>query len=151
MDYRKIEEYLDSEELDKILAGFFPIFEELNKYSEFLISKGDTLDNVKTKRLLMKATGYWGVLDTAFNTIDSFKTKKESDFYCDKKISVEKANEKFVSASADKEASAHVNPERRVRNIIESYRNRADKIISSCQSYLKSDLKAFNRAGDQEG
>ena len=79
------------------------------------------------------------------------RRQKESDFYCDKKNSTEKANEKFISASADKEASAHVNPERRIRNIVESYKNRADKIISSCQSYLKSTDQAYKRAGDQEG
>lgn len=151
MDYRRIEEYLRNGDLDKVLEGFMPVFEELNKYNDFLISKGDTLDNLKVKRLLMKATGYWGVLDLAYNTVDSFKSDKESKFYCDKKMTTEKANEKFVSASADKEASAHVNPERRVRNIIESYKNRADKIISSCQSYIKSSTEAFKRSGNQEG
>lgn len=148
-NYKTIEEYLEKGEYNKVLEDFSPVFSTLDEYTTYLTNS--KIDPENTERLLMRATGYWGLLDLAYNVIDSFKTKKEGEFYCNKKIDVEKANEKFNASATDKEASASVNTERRIRNIIESYRNRADRIITSSQSYLKHISESYKRAGKQEG
>lgn len=149
MNYQEIEDLLESNDGLKVLSGMKTVFDVLDQYTTYLTSS--KFDPVKIETMLMRATGYWGLLDLAFNVIDSFKTKKEGEFYCSRKIEIEKSNEKFVSTAVDKEASASVNTERRIRNIVESYKNRADRIITSCQSYLKHNSESYKRAGKQEG
>jgi len=149
MNYQQLEELLETNDGAKVLTGMKPVFDVLDKYTTYLTSS--KFDPAQIETMLMRATGYWGLLDLAYNVVESFKTKKEGEFYCNKKIDVEKANEKFNASATDKEASASVNPERRIRNIIESYKNRADRIITSCQSYLKHNSESYKRAGKQEG
>jgi hypothetical protein len=149
MNYLEIEKLLDANDSNKLLSGFSEVFEKLNGYTDYLTT-GD-IDPSNVDKLLMRATGYWGILDLACKTVDTYKDKKEGDYYCSKKIEIEKNNEKFNSSATLQEASTHVNTERRIRNILESYRDRTDKIISSCQSYLKHWSESYKRNKNQEG
>lgn len=149
MNIFDLERMLEDNNIQEILKSYEEIFSKLDEYSDYLTSGEITPADIE--RLLMRATGYWGVLDLAFNIVDSYKSKLEGEFYCSKKIELEKANEKFNSSATEKEASASVNPQRRLRNILDSYKNRSEKIITSSQSYLKHISESYKRNKNQEG
>ena len=151
MIYKKIEELIakGEEGLQQILEELTEEFSLLEEFSTHL--KDSDLSGDDLSEIMSKSTGIWDNLNIVHAVIDTHKTKVEGSFYSSRKIEIESKNEKFTDASVTKEASAHVNPIRRVRNIVEAYLSDADKNISVCQSRLKYITESKKRTSLQEG
>ena len=99
---------------------------------------------MKTKGL-NELSGAYTNLHTISALAESFKKNREDRRYGELKTEIENAGNKFVSASADREASAYVADYRRVRNIIASYVDSAALNINTLQSELKKLTSEQNR------
>lgn len=82
-------------------------------------------------------TGIYMGLKTVLSIAETEKSNRELKAYETIKIETENKGDKFVSASAEKQASSSVASYRRVRNIIEAYVLSCEKAISTLQSVLK--------------
>lgn len=151
MIYKQIEEFIvnGNEGLQQILEELTEEFSLLEEFSDQL--KDSDLTGDQLSDIMSKSTGIWDNLNIVHAVIDSHKTKVEGEFYSSRKIEIESKNEKFTDASVTKEASAHVNPIRRVRNIVEAYLSVADRNISMIQSRLKYITESKKRTNLQEG
>jgi hypothetical protein len=151
MIYKKAEELIEqgSEGLQKVLEELRVEFGMLEDFSDQLKDSdltGDDLSDIMTR-----SAGIWNNLNIVHSVIDSYKSKKEGDFFQTKKIELESKNEKINVSALEKESSANVNPERRVRNIINAYLSVADRNIGMIQSRLKFIVESGKRNALQDG
>lgn len=138
MIYSEIETYLKINDLEGLLTALNPTIEEVLVISD---SMGQSVnytsgDNVKAN--LGKLTSLYSTLSTAATLTATHKKEKETIKYNSIKIELEKTDKKPVAASIEREASAFVSMERRVRNIVEAYLDICKMAITNCQSLLKS-------------
>ena len=138
MNIFKVEEYFNSQEQMEELLKFLQeeYFDKID-YHAGLLRGGALSDSVQLTSSLEELTGIYMELHPIFTIAETIKKNREEGAYMAKKIEIENKGEKFVSASADKEASNSVANERRVRNIIEGKVSACSQGISTCQSKMK--------------
>ena len=152
MRIKEIEALFQKEEtLDQVLEQCKPEFERVD-YWLGVMKNGVTSDNPKeAKDAITELTGLYGWLNVVYAVAETEKINREVRFYNKLKIETENlGDKKFISASADKEASAHVANYRRIRNYIDAYRNDCEKGISTLQSILKQIQKEMDYSGKEE-
>jgi hypothetical protein len=111
-------------------------FEKVDYWANIL--KSGLVDNPEeANKSLGELTGTYSNLRTALAITQTEKRNREVRKYNQIKIETENNSKKFVSASADKEASESVAEYRRIRNIVLGYKEACEKCISSLQSMLK--------------
>ena len=135
MIYNDIQKLLIEEDYEGILEYLTPDFLEINDQSERFLNVGQYSDPNGIREALAKSNSLFGRLKEASTIIDTLKKEKELIKYAEIKSNWEDG--RFVSATADKEASQFVQNERRIRNIIDAYISKTDKNISVCQTLLK--------------
>lgn len=141
------------QELEKMFSSEEGLTELLNSYQQKYFTKLDNIANLfqvggmqdrgVLDNTLDELTGIYMDLNTVYLMSITEKENRELDFYIAKKIQVENEGNKFVSTSAEKEASASVANYRRVRNIFEAKVQATEKAISTCQSRMKSMTKEY--------
>jgi len=123
---------------EKILTESKSLFKLLDKLDSDLHTSDEELTPSQAREYAKKACGAGNNLRKKLAKIASIKLNEERNKYQLLKFEAEKNNEKFVSTVADKEASWWVKDLRLARNILESYVNSAQDIISICRMHVRS-------------
>ena len=132
----KIDYFVDTEGLEKLLKDYKEVFELIDDYGQQLIQGIlTTPDDYKT--CLDKMTGAYVSLEPLYTMAVAYKENEEIKAYVTMKRELEAKGEKVVAASLDKEASASIEVQRRVRNILEGYVEACAKAIGTCQTQLR--------------
>jgi hypothetical protein len=92
------------------------------------LKQGD-IDYIEDARL---ATGHGNFILKKYNQIKAITTNQKNNKYNDIKINI-KEGDKFISTTADREASLYVNDLRLVRDILEAYVEGANNVMSVCR------------------
>jgi hypothetical protein len=137
MLYSEVEKYLLNEDMEGLLTELAPVFTEVRYICDGFIDSSIYNSGEAVKSNLSKLTSYYSTLKVASIVVDTFKSRKETERYNQVKIDTENAGSKFVAESGKKDASAFVEAERRVRNIIDAYIDIAQNGIGISQSILK--------------
>jgi len=133
----EIEKHFQSEEtLDKVLEALTEDIEKVDYWAN-VMKQGLTINPEEAKEALNDLTGRFMSLKTVLSIAESEKKNRETRAYNNIRIEKENESKKFVSASADKEASGRIANYRRIRNIIQAYVDSCEKAISTMQSLLK--------------
>ncbi len=137
MNILEIEKLFQSEEtLGKVLDEIEKDINQIDYWAN-MMKEGITINPEETKSALNDLTGRYMSLKSVLSIAETEKKNREIRCYNKIRIDTEKENKKFVSASAEIEASAFVANYRRIRNIILAYVESAEKGISTLQSLLK--------------
>jgi hypothetical protein len=151
MQILEIEKLFQSEET---LAGVFDYckecFDEVEYYAG-IMKDGMVSDNPQeASEALGKLTGVYMTLNNIVAIAETEMRNREIRKYNEIRMNTESMNKKFVSASADQEASESVNAYRRVRNYVTAYRDDCEKGIITLQSILKQTTKEKIVSGKEE-
>jgi len=147
MNYIEIEDYLNAGDLEGMLAKLTPIFIEVRALGDTFLDSKVYNSGHEVKNTISQLNGYASTLKVASIVIDTFKTRKETVEFNRIKTATETAGGKFTATSGEKEASAFVDSERRVRNLVDAYLHVCkDSIITgqSIMNYLTEEMK-FNK------
>jgi len=140
MIYKDIEKYFKDEKgLEQLLLKYKEVFEKINYY-EGLFKDGILSTPNETDDAMKQLGSIYSTLNVVATIADTQKKNIEDKYFVDlrnKKIK-KKKGDKVIAAVLDKESSVHVALYRRVRNIFQAYRDSCDRLISICQSSLKS-------------
>jgi len=129
--------FKDPKNLEKALIELEADFNKVDYYAGLM--KNNITDNAEeAKKALDDLTGVYMLLKTALAIAETWKKNLEIRKYDTLRIAVGQTEKKFVSTTAEKEASAFVADYRRVRNIISAYVNSCQVAISTLQSILKA-------------
>jgi hypothetical protein len=132
----KTEYFVDTTGLENLLTDYKDTFELIDDYGQQLIS--GVLSNPDDYALCLdKLTGAYISLEPLYTMAVAYKENEEIKAYVTMKREMEAKAEKVVAASLDKEASASVEVQRRIRNILEGYVEACAKGIGTCQTQLK--------------
>jgi len=128
--------FVDTVGLEKLLEDYKDVFEMVDDYGQQLIQ--GILSNGEDYRVCLdKLTGAFVTLEPLYTMAVAYKENEEIKAYVSMKRELEARGEKVVAASLDKEASASIEIQRRVRNILEGYVEACSKAIGTCQTQLK--------------
>jgi hypothetical protein len=142
----KTEYFVDTVGLEKLLVDYKDVFEMIDDYGQQLI-QGILSTPDDYKICLDKMTGAFVSLEPLYTMAVAYKENDEIKAYVSMKRELEGKGEKVVAASLEKEASASVEIQRRIRNILEGYVESCAKAIGTCQTQLRRmefDLKNRN-------
>lgn len=141
----KTEYFVDTVGLEKLLADYKDTFDMIDDEGQQLIAGvKSTPDDYAL--CLDKLTGAYISLEPLYTIAVAYKENVELEYYVTIKRELEAKGEKVVAASLDREASASVSIQRRVRNVLEGYVEACAKGIGSCQTQLKRfELQYKNR------
>lgn len=141
----EIEKLFQKEEtLNEVLEECKEDFEVIDNHSNNTMKSRICTNPCEAEGALVEITGAYGNLTTVLSIAESEKTNREEREYNRLRIEIENAGNKFVSAQADKQASAYVAPYRRIRNLISGYVSASEKQISTLQSILKYEGGKYN-------
>ena len=145
MRIRDLEKLFDDDKtLDLVLEDVAKDMEIVDKWVDN--SLADFNDNTEElKKALDELSKAYGNLRIVLGVADTKYRNGEVEYYEQLKIQAEADGKKFVSGQADKEASLHVKEYRRIRNIVQAYKESADKRIVTLQSILKDVNKEYNQ------
>ena len=132
----KIDYFVDTAGLEKLLADYVDVFEMIDDYGQQLI-QGILSSGEDYKVCLDKFTGAYITLEPLYTMAVAYKENEEIKAYVSMKRELEARGEKVVAASLEKEASASIEIQRRVRNVLEGYVEACAKAIGTCQTQLK--------------
>ena len=141
--------FQDEENLDAVLNEVKNDIAKVEEWSE-MMRDAQTNNPELAKQALSELTGTLGRINTALAVAISEKRNRETRSYNRIKMETENAEKKFVSASADKQASAEVAEYRRIRNYLQAYHDSCKVAISSLQSLLKQMQEEAKLAGKEE-
>jgi hypothetical protein len=128
--------FVDTIGLEKLLEDYKDVFEMVDDYGQQLIQ--GILSNGEDYRVCLdKLTGAFVTLEPLYTMAVAYKENEEIKAYVSMKRELEGKGEKIVAATLDKEASASVAIQRRIRNILEGYVEACSKAIGTCQTQLK--------------
>jgi len=128
--------FVNTEGLEKLLIDYKDTFEMVDDYGQQLIS-GVLSAPDDYGLCLDKLTGAYISLEPLYTMAVAYKENEETREWVTLKRELEAKGEKVVAASLDREASALVSVQRRVRGILEGYVESCAKGIGSCQTQLK--------------
>jgi hypothetical protein len=141
------EYFVDTVGLEKLLVDYKDTFEMVDDYGQQLIS-GILNTPEDYAKCLDSLTGAYISLEPLYTMAIAYKENEEIKAYVSMKKELEDKGEKVVAASLDKEASASVEIQRRIRNILEGYVEACAKGIGTCQTQLKRfELQWKNKGG----
>lgn len=141
MKILEIEKLFDSEEtIGEVLERCKNSFDRTDYYIG-IMQNNITENPEEAKKALNELTGIYMDLKTVIAVAETQKKNREIRRYNEIRIETESGDKKFVSASAEKEASSYVAPYRRVRNILQGYCDACEKAISTLQSVLKYSME----------
>jgi hypothetical protein len=144
----KTEYFVDTIGLEKLLADYKDTFDMIDDEGQQLIG-GIKSSPDDYALCLDKLTGAYISLEPLYTMAVAYKENEEIKAYVSMKRDLEAKAEKVVAASLDKEASASVEIQRRVRNILEGYVEACAKGIGTCQTQLKRfELQYKNKGGN---
>lgn len=132
----KSEYFVDTNGLEKLLEDYKEVFAMIEDYGQQLI-QGVLSNSEDYKICLDKMTGAFIILEPLYTMAVAYKENEEIKTYVSMKRELEKKGEKVVATSLEKEASASIEVQRRVRNILEGYVEACSKAIGTCQTQLK--------------
>jgi hypothetical protein len=132
----KTDYFVNTEGLEKLLVDYKDTFEMIDDYGQQLI-QGVLSAPDDYALCLDKLTGAYISLEPLYTMAVSYKENEETREWVTLKRELEAKGEKVVAASLDREASALVSVQRRVRGILEGYVESCAKGIGSCQTQLK--------------
>jgi len=148
----ELEQYFQSEEtLSEVLNKLEDDFNIVDEYAD--MAKSGVYNNASAMdEIMIRLSGCHSNLITALGIAESEKKNRELKKYSEIKIEFEKnppldskgLPKSFTSAPAEKEASGSVANYRRIRNIIEAYKNSCSTSITTLQSVLKDMGKDYN-------
>ena len=137
MRIKELEAKFQSEEtLEDVLTELQPDFECVDRNAGNMIN-GVADNGQEVIKILGELTGTFSNLRTALSIAETEKKSREIKKYVSLKIEQENAGKKFVSATGEIEASESVSSYRRIRNVIDAYKEACQVAISSLQSMLK--------------
>lgn len=150
MIYKEIETLVESKKgLNTILTNLQTDFELLEQFAQLLKDTESVDGNILTE-IMQRSNGIWGELNIVFKAVDTFKRNRELVFFQTEKMRIEGKGEKFNVSATEKEGQSLTVDERRVRNIVEAYRDMAEKNVTTGQSILKY-LTESRKTAIQEG
>ncbi len=133
----EVREKLNTEEgVDKLYRyceNIFGIWDKIH----FAIKAREVVDGNQVDEKLDKLLGYRGFINPIYEAFSADMDGNANVFYINRKHEVEAKGEKFVSASAEKEAELSVQKSRVLRNQLRGYLNQIDIDIMVLQSKLK--------------
>jgi hypothetical protein len=133
---KSLEYFKSPEGLEQLLKDYADTFDLIEDIGKRLI--GNILSSGEDyKKCLDEATGAFIALEPLYTMAIAYKENQELIFYVKTKRELEAKAEKVVAASLEKESSASVEVQRRVRNILEGYVEASAKAIGTCQTQLK--------------
>lgn len=136
----------NTQALEKMLADLQPVFKAVNTLKAELL--GIDTDNLPAiKDMSTKLSAYHGTLCEAFWFIHQLKENKQLAYYYSKKFEIENkeptpdekgklVKEKFVDGSTTQEARFYVAAERRVRDIINGYKESVLERMRTCRNLV---------------
>jgi len=142
--------FVDTVGLDKILEDYKEIFELIEDYGQQLIT-GVLSSGEDYRVCLDKLTGAYVALEPLYTMAVAYKENEEIKAYVAMKRELESKGEKVVAASLEKEASASIEIQRRIRNILEGYVEACSKAIGTCQTQLKRLELEYRNKGNSNG
>jgi len=143
----KTDYFVDTVGLEKLLIDYKDTFDMIDDEGQQLISgvKNTPEDYVIC---LDKLTGAYISLEPLYTMAVAYKENEETREWVTLKRELEAKGEKVLAASLDREASALVSVQRRVRGILEGYVESCAKGIGTCQTQLKRfELQWKNKGG----
>jgi hypothetical protein len=144
----KPEYFVDTVGLEKLLVDYKDTFDLIDDEGQQLIA-GVKSTPEDYALCLDKLTGAYISLEPLYTMAVAYKENEEIKAYVTMKRDLEAKAEKVVAASLDKEASASVEIQRRIRNILEGYVEACAKGIGTCQTQLKRfELQWKNKGGN---
>jgi len=150
MRIKEIEKlFQDEQNLDLVLEDLKTELAKVDEWAELLRDNQATNPEM-AKQGLMELTGIFMRLNTAYSVAITEKKNREVRAYNRIKQETDNAGGKFVSASAEKQASAEVSDYRRIRNYIEGYVEACRSAMSSIQSILKQIQEEMKLSGKEE-
>ena len=132
----KSDYFVDTVGLEKLLTDYKETFDMIDDEGQQLIS-GVKSTPEDYSACLDRLTGAFITLEPLYTMAVAYKENEEIKAYVSMKRELESKGEKVVAASLDKEASASVEIQRRIRNILEGYVESCAKGIGTCQTQLK--------------
>lgn len=145
MNHNQIEALLSSKEkCEELLNNYEQKFLQVSMIAD-KFENGEIKTEQQLKDTLDELTGLYMQLDLVTEVVDTYKTGEEGRLNFAKTKELTDKGEKVNQSSLDKIISHEVHYLRRVRNIFNANRNRADKGIGSCQSRLKNEKKGNYR------
>ena len=141
LDFEKL--FQSEETLEKTLEFLKEDIDRVDYWAK-VMKDNITSNPEECKCALNELTGIYSNLRTALTIAETEKKNREIRAYNDIRIKAGKEGTKFVSASADKEASGVVVVYRRIRNIIQGYKEACQTSVSSMQSLLKYMAVEYN-------
>lgn len=144
MRIREIEKlFQDDKTVDLVLEDLTKDMEMVDKWIDTSLS--DLNDNAEEiKKALNQLSIAYGNLRIVLGVAETEYRNREVRYYSQMKIEAESEGKKFVSGQADRESSLHVAEYRRIRNIVQAYKESANKRIITLQSILKDINKDYN-------
>ena len=150
MRIKEIEKlFQDEGNLDLVLEEVKGEMDKVNEWSG-LMKDNQTNNPEMAKQCLSELTGAFMRLNIALSVAMTEKKNREVRAYNRIKQETENAGGKFVSASAEKQASAEVGDYRRIRNYIQGYTESCRSAMSSIQSILKQIQEEMKLSGKEE-
>jgi len=138
MNYKDIEQYFETDDkLEGILEKGQEIFKKIDDISGKMRS-GLLTTTIECSNTLQELSGIFAYLNPIYKIAETSEKDKFERAYMDIKKDMEANNEKFVSASGEKEASIIIKDYRRIAHIFEAYIEVCKVLIGSCQSLLKA-------------
>ena len=126
--------------LEKLVQDSKPIFDKVNKIGAEL-REGVSRDLSYYEKTLDVLSGCYTYIYPIYKKLEAQKKNTEVAHYVLLKNNAEEKEEKFVSASADREASYFVKELRLARNIFEGYAVAAEVNINTCKKHLSTDVE----------
>jgi len=143
----KTEYFVNTKGLEDLLTDYKDTFDMIDDEGQQLIS-GVKNTPEDYALCLDKLTGAYISLEPLYTMAVAYKENEEIKAYVSMKREMEAKAEKVVAASLDKEASASVEIQRRIRNVLEGYVEACAKGIGTCQTQLKRfELQWKNKGG----
>lgn len=113
------------------------VFKQIDKIGDELRKEKMTKDEEFYSTRLDVLTGCYTYITPRYYRLKAEHTNEKMTKYMSLKVEAEKNEEKFVNASAEKEADASVKTRRVVRNIFEGYMKAAENSINTCKLQIK--------------
>lgn len=136
--------------MNEVVEEYAEVIAKVDEYSDLALNH--KLDNpAMIDKALDILQGCYGKLNPVLGFAEEAKQYQEDNNYHTIRQECEAQGNKFVSASADREASLLASPFRRTRNLFEKYVQICDKSITNLQSRAKKmdQQKNLNRDGSQ--
>ena len=135
--------FADENTVDLVLEDLEKDMEIVDKWVDN--SLADFNDNTEEiKKALDELSKAYGNLRIVLGIAETEYRNREVRYYGAKVIEAEANGTKFADGKTRQEASLHVAEYRRIRNIVQAYKESADKRIVTLQSILKDILKERN-------